>query len=159
MKLETEAELVQNPALCALVVCTFVTEYFGQSQKLKGATIPFVLPVLPMVIHRETVEALTRRRYIGGLELALAENKTLTLDLQERMEAATELTMSALNVSFASGLLGYDKDRGQLIPQKPIRFQSENVEIREMINTSNRLGYWFSTINADKLCSLLRIHF
>jgi len=48
--------------------------------------------------------------------------------------------MSALNVAFASGLLGYDKDRDQLIPQKPVRFQSENEEVREMINTSNRLG-------------------
>ena len=159
MRLGTEAELVQNPALCALMVCTFTAEYYGQSRKLKGPTIPFVLPVLPMVMHREAVETLARRHYIGGLHLALAENRTLTLDLQERMEAALELTMSALNISFASGLLGYDKERGQLTSKKPIRFQSETTEVREMINTSKRLGYWFCTVNQDQLCSLLRIHF
>ena len=159
MKLESEAELVQNPALCALIICTFVAEFFSQSKKLKGPTIPLVLPVLPMVIHRETVETLARRHYIDGLQLALAENKTLTLDLQERMEAATELTLSALNIAFASGLLGYDQERGQLIPKKGMGVKSASKEIREMINTSNRLGYWFSSINADQLCSLLRIHF
>jgi hypothetical protein len=159
MKLESEAELVQNPALCALVICTFVTEFFGQSKKLKGPTIPFVLPVLPMVMHGETVETLARRRYSGGLHLALSENKTLVLDLQERMEAATELTLSALNICFASSLLGYDQSNGQVIPKKGIGFQSVSEEVRDMINTSNRLGYWFSTINSDQLCSMLRIHF
>jgi hypothetical protein len=159
MKLETEAELVQYPALCALVICAFVEEFFGQSQRLKGPSIPFALQVLPMVIHRETVNALSRRHYIGGLQLALAENKTLILDLQERMEEATDLTMSALNISFASGVLGYDKDRGQLIPKKPVRFLSANNEIREIISTAKRLGYAFSSINAEQLCALLRIHF
>lgn len=159
MKLESEAELVQNPALCALVICTFAFEFFGESKKLKGPTIPFVLPILPMVIHWETVEALARRHYIGGLHLALTENKTLILDLQERMEVATGLTMSALNICFASGLLGYDQESGQLIPKKGIGFQTASTEVREMINTSKRLGYWFSTINAEQLCSMLRIHF
>jgi hypothetical protein len=159
MKLESEAELVQNPAICALVICTFVTEFYGQSKKLKGPAFPFVLPILPMVIHKETVEALARRRYIGGLHLALAENKTLIVDLQERMEISTELTLSSLNICFASGLIGYDQERGQLIPKKRIGFQTESEEVREMINTANRLGYWFSTINAEQLCSMLRIHF
>ena len=159
MKLETEAELVQNPALCALVICSFVAEFFGESNRVKGPTIPFVLPILPIIIHQETVKTLARRRYIGGLHLALAENKTLTLDLQERMESTTELTLSVLNICFASGLLWYDKDSGQLIAKKKIGFQSDSAEVREMVNTAKRLGYWFNTINADQLCSLLRIHF
>jgi len=160
LKLETEVELVQNPALCALVIWTFVIEFFGEAHSLRGPTIPFCLPVLPMVIHRETVETLARRHFVGGLHLALAENRTLTIDLQERMEATTRQTMAALNLGFASGLFGYDRERGQLVPKRktpPVQPVSE--EVREMLNTAKRLGFWFYTINAEQLCSILRIRF
>jgi len=160
MKLANEVELVQNSALCSFILWTFVDEFYGESKNVRGPALPFILPVLPMVIHRETVENFGRRQYVGGLHLALAENKTLTLDLQERMEMSLELTFSALNLCFASKLLNYNPDRGQLIPtNRKSGFHFPGSDVREMLNTARRLGFWFSNINAEQLCSMLRIHF
>ena len=160
MKLATEVELVQNSALCAFAIWTFVDEFYGESRNTRGPTIPFVLPVLPMVINRETVETLARRHYLGGLHLALAENRTLTIDLQERMEQMADLTFASLNIGFASKLLSYDSQRGQLIPaDRKSGFHLQGDDVRDILNAARRLGYWFYNTGPDQLCSMLRIRF
>jgi len=158
--LTAEAELVQNPALGALTLWAFTAEFFGQSGRQRGPTLPLTLPVLPMVLHEETVECIHNRHFDGGLFLALADNRTLTLDLQERMEAMAPQTMRALNLAFATNLLTYARQSGELRPKRltpPIRPQQ--VEIRHLLATAERLGYWFCTINVEQICSYLRIRF
>lgn len=160
MTLTTEAELVQNPALGALALWAFAAEFYGQTQKTHGPALPLAMPVLPMVLHQETVESIHNRHFDGGLFLALAENRTLTLDLQERMEAMRPQTMRALNLGFATKLLTYDQETGELRPKRltpPIR--PLQPEVRKMLSASERLGFWFCTINLEQLCSYLHIRF
>jgi hypothetical protein len=160
MTLTTEAEIVQNPALGALALWAFTAEFYAQAGRRRGPTMPLTLPVLPMVLHEETVECMHNRHFDGGLFLALAENRTLTLDLQERMEAMTPQTMQALNLGFATNLLSFDRESGELRPARltpPVRPQGP--EVRDILATSQRLGYWFYTINIEQLCSYLRIRF
>ncbi len=158
MPLSTEAELVQNSALSAALVWAFTLEFFGQTRKERGPILPLALPVLPMTLHQETVESLHGRNYDGGLDLALAENRTLTIDLQERMQAMLPQTMRALDVAFATGLITYDRATGELRPvRKTDPFGTDSEELRRMLNTATRLGYWFATINPERIGSLLRI--
>ena len=158
MQLATEAELVQNSALSAALVWAFTLEFCGQTRQERGPLLPLALPVLPMTLHQETVESLHRRNYDGGLDLALAENRTLTIDLQERMQAMLPQTMRALDVAFATGLLTYVRANGELRPiRKTDPFRTDSEEVRRMVNTATRLGYWFATINPERLGSLLRI--
>jgi hypothetical protein len=158
MQLSTEAELVQNSALGAAVLWAFTAEFFGQAREQRGPTLPLVLPVLPMTLHLETIDSLHSRNYDGGLDLALAENRTLNIDLQERMQEMLPQTMRALNIAFGGGLLTYVRETGELRPlRKTDPFQSSSSEIRRMINTATRLGYWFCTINHERLGALLRI--
>lgn len=160
MPLSTQAELVQNSAIGAALLWAFTLEYFGQTLRQKGPTLPLALPILPMTLHQETVESLCARNYDGGLDLALAENRTLTLDLQERMEAMLPQTMSALGVAFASRLITFDRDSGQLRPLRMTDpFRADSNEVRRMLHTATRLGYWFATINPERIGSLLRIRF
>ena len=160
MTLTTEAELVQNPALGALALWAFTVEYFSQTQRRRGPALPLVLPVLPMTLHQETVDSIHNRHFDGGLLLALADNRTLTLDLQERMEAMMPQTMLALNLGFATNLLALDRESGELRPKRmtpPVR--QVQPEVKRMISAAERLGYWFCTMNTDQLCSYLRIRF
>ena len=160
MTLTTEAELVQNPALGALALWAFTAEFFAQTKRQHGPTMPLALPVLPMVLHEETVECIHNRHFDGGLFLALADNRTLTLDLQERMEAMAPQTMQALNLAFATNLLSFDRETGELRPKRltaPVRPQQS--EVRDILAASQRLGYWFCTINIEQICSYLRIRF
>jgi len=159
MQLATEAELVQNSALSAALLWAFTAEYFSQAKSERGPLLPMCLPVVPMALHQETVDSLNNRHYSGGLELALAENRTLTIDLQERMEAMLPQTMRGLNIGFGTGLLTFIRETGELRPVRrtnPFQ-QSGSEEIRRMLNTAKRLGYWFCTINPERLGPLLRI--
>ncbi len=160
MTLTTEAEIVQNPALGALALWAFTAEFYAQAQRQRGPTMPLALPILPMVLHEETVECIHNRHFDGGLFLALADNRTLTLDLQDRMEAMTPQTMQALNLGFATNLLSYDRESGEIRPRRltaPVR--PLQPEVRDILAASQRLGYWFYTINIEQLCSYLRIRF
>jgi hypothetical protein len=158
MQLSTEAEIVQNSALGGVLIWAFVLEFYGQSKQSRGPSIPLALLVLPMSLHQETVEALHARNYDGGLDLALAENRVLTVDLQERMQAMAPQTMRALDVAFATGLITYDREKGELVPvRKTDPFRDASQELRHMLYTATRLGYWVCTINNERLGSLLRI--
>ena len=160
MRLETEAELIQNSALGAALLWAFTAEFVGAAQQSRGPTLPLALLVLPMALHQETMLSLHSRNYDGGLDLALAENRTLTVDLQERMRAMEPQTMVALNVAFGSGLLTYEREQGELrIARKTNPFDTDSVEVRRMLNTARRLGYWFCVINPQRLGALLRIRF
>ncbi|HVU16611.1 MAG TPA: three component ABC system middle component [Candidatus Didemnitutus sp.] len=160
MTLATEAELVQNAALGAVVLSAFTVEFYDQRRRQAGPPLPYLLPVLPMVMHEETVTSIYRRHFDGGLLLAIAEDRTLTLELQERMETMMPQTMQALNVAFSSKLLTYRGDTGQVwaesrhLPNLP-----RGEESKPLIAAATRLGYWFSTISIDQLCAYLRIRF
>lgn len=160
MTLTTEAELVQNPALGALALWAFTAKFYGQTRRTRGPALPLALPVLPMVWHEETVESIYNRHFDGGLLLALADDRTLTLDLQARMEAMASQSLRALNLGFATNLLTYDRATGELRPKRmtpPVR--PPEPEVRKMILAAERLGHWFCNINLDQLCSYLRIQF
>jgi len=146
--------------LGAVVLSAFTVEFCDQKRRQAGPPLPYLLPVLPMVMHEETVTNIYRRHFDGGLLLAIAEDRTLTLELQERMEAMMPQTMRALNVAFSAGLLSYREDAGQIwaesrhLPNLP-----RSEEIKPLIAAATRLGYWFSTISIEQLCSYLRIRF
>jgi len=160
MRLETETELVQNPVLGGIIIWSFVNAYDRQLHYQRGPQLPFLLPILPMAFHQETVRSLQGRQREGGLDLALTENRTLTLDLQERMESMLSQSMRALNLSLASKLISYDRVSGQLRSERRTPpFNFESLDLRQMMRTANRLGYWFSTISPERICFSLRIRF
>lgn len=160
MALATESELVQNAALGALVLWAFTDEFCDQKRRQEGPPLTYLLPVLPMVMHEETVLSIYRRHFDGGLLLAIADDRTMTLDLQERMEAMTPQTMQSLNLAFGVGLLTYRNDVGQVWSnRRNLSSVSRGDEIKPMIAAAERLGYWFATIRIEQLCSYLRIRF
>lgn len=160
MSLGTETELVQNAALGAVILWTFTEEYCDQCRRQSGPSLQLVLPVLPMVLDQETTESIYRRRFDGGLFLALAENRTLTLDLQYRTQISIPQTMQALNLAFATRLLSYRKDEGILWSERRTAPElKSNSEVRPLLAAAKRLGYWFSTINSEQLCSYLHLQF
>jgi hypothetical protein len=159
MSLTAEVELVQNTPLGALSLWAFTKEFWGQERKA-GPKLPLTTIVLPMVFHEETLDAIRTRRFEGGLFTALAQHRGLGLELQERIESMVPQTMSSLNLCFASGLLAFNKRTGELqVLRKTEPFRMEGESTRQITSGAERLGYWCSTINTARLCSLLNIRF
>lgn len=132
--------------------------YYEATNKKSGVVIPLASPVLPMIFHEQTVLSISQRSFKGGLFRAVAEDRMLGVGLQERMEAMTSQTFDSINVAFASGLIRYDKDTGQLFPSRLTEpFQVQIGENRKMLHAAKRLGIWFATIDLEQLSILLKV--
>jgi len=160
MSLTSEVELVQNTALGALSIWSFTNEFFGQSKQRSGPPLALATIVLPMVFHEDTLEAIHARHFEGGLFTALAQNRGLGVELQERIQAMVPETMASINLCFASGLLTYDKPKATLRPlRRKADFSIQADSPRNMLAAAKRLGYWCATITPGRICSLLNIRF
>jgi hypothetical protein len=138
----------------------FVNRFYEETFQQRGPSIPLTMPVLPMVFHKETASSISRKNFQGGLFIAIAENRTISVGLQQRMEDMENQTFQALNLSFAAGLLDYEKVSKQILPlRKTLPFQIDVGETKEMLNAAKRLGAWFATISTEQLCILLKLRF
>ena len=65
MKSLIEPEIVQNDALGALILWAFSNQYCAKQPT--GVSLLWLLPVLPLAFHQETVEAVSHRHFSGGI--------------------------------------------------------------------------------------------
>ena len=153
----SEYDIIQNSALGALSLGVFCKAFFDEQNKEHGPMLPLTMPVLPIVFNEKSVALIRRRNISGGLFATLADDKSIFVGLQQRMEAMYEQTMSAAGLAFASGLIGYDAETTELIPVK-VTPQVYN-EYSPILATSKRLGIWFAALGFEQICTLLNIRF
>lgn len=149
---------MQNPCLGAVCIWSFVREYWTQKKEREGPFVGIASCVLPLALHRESASALHGRRFSGGLLNALADDRSLTVGLQDRMESMSIQTFESLQMAFAAKLLELRNDDFTLIPLRKTLPEFDRVgAINEMLATASRLGYWFATLPFDQVCNYLRI--
>lgn len=160
MKSNMEYEIIQNSALGAVAIWEFTKEYYQNADKTKGPIILLSLLVLPIVFNKQAVENLRRRHKKGGLLKALSENATIFIGLQERMEKMCDQTFESINIAFASGLLTFNEENAQLLP---VRMSGSsmytNDQVKDILATSKKLGYWLSELSLMQICKLLKVRF
>lgn len=155
-----EYEIVQNSALAAVAIWHFVDRYVRALGGQHGPTLLHALPVLPIVFHEESANALGRRRFDGGFYTALSENRGLFVGLQKRMEDMAPQTFRALSLAWSARLLDYDrvsKELHVIRRRRPAEVQNESA--KRICATAQRLGHWFATIPPQELGQRLRLHF
>ena len=152
-----EPEIVQNDAIAAVVLWAFVNEYC--TLKPEGVSLLWLVPILPIVFHNDTVESIYNRNYDGGMLLALAQDRTLVSGLQGRMESMTAQTLSALNVALAAKLIEIDESGRNVVSLRRTPPFTYGLNIKPLIATAERLGYWFGSSSDDMIASSLRIRF
>jgi len=157
MKSLIEPEIVQNDALGALILWAFTNEYCAKQPA--GVSLLWLLPVLPLAFHEDTVEAVAHRHFNGGIYLALTEDRTLVSGLQDRIEAMVPQTFAGLNVALAAKLLKLDDLKQRVMSLRrnnPLQF---DAKVKPLISTAERFGYWFGSSSPEEVASLLRIRF
>lgn len=160
MKSTLEYEIVQNDALAALILWQFVASFYEERHGQSGPTLPLLMPVLALIFNKETAESLYKRKIEGGLYRAIAEDRTIPVGLQYRMEVMSNQTFQGLNIAFASGLLNYLKEKCELIPVRTTPpFKIADRDTRIMLGSAKRLGIWFASLEIDQLCVLLKVRF
>src|ERR1700719_4869340 len=110
-----ESEIVQNPALGAYAIWRFGLGF--QSEKGRPAALPLTFLVLPLVLHRPTLEMINSTRKASGLALfaaKLGEQRESLFAVHERALALRHLTLQSIGMGVASRLLTLDYDAATL---------------------------------------------
>jgi len=156
-----EQRVVQNTGLAAEVIWQAVHEAFEANGRTQGVSLPLTFLVLPLTFHRRTAKILASKTQPGAIYKALADDREVTVGLQERMQAMSERTFHALSIGFQTGLLRLDQDQTrQLIPGRrtpPVAHVIDEVKI--MFNAARRVGQALSEMTVVQLSAHLNIRF
>ncbi|MBI1826080.1 MAG: hypothetical protein HY287_02335 [Planctomycetes bacterium] len=156
-----ESDIVRNTSLGAVVLWRFTRSWFDQGEAKIPTPLEALMLVLPMSFHDATVTAIADRNRDGALLKALAEDRTILLGLQHRMQAFAGRTFRSMNLSLSGGLLKLDRLNGiRVLPSRatePIRYSTE--EPRRILRTADRLGHSMALTGFETTCSLLNVRF
>lgn len=155
-----EYEIVQNVALASLVLWSFSVKYYITTEENKGVDLQALMLVLPLVFNENITNSIYRRNFKKGFFLALNDNRSFFVGLQERAQDMSKMTFSAINMCTSSKLLMYNKENLDFIPVRTfVPKYNQTESIKRMLSASDRLGYWFATIDFSELCHLLKVRF
>ena len=156
-----EQRVTQNTGLAAEAIWMAVNEAYECSGRTEGISLPFGFLVLPIVFHQRTAKALSSKTSPGALYKALAEDREITVGLQNRMKAMSTRTFDALSIAFHTDLLLLDPDHNrQLIPGRkssPVAHVTDDVKV--IMGASKRVGQAFAEMTPVQLAANLNIHF
>ena len=155
-----EFSILQNVALGGVALWGFTYEYHKTTNLVHGPVLPLIFPVLPLVFHRESLQALNGRQMRGGLYRALSEVRALPAGLQTRMQSMAPQTFQSLRAACAAGLLSYSRDTTEITPiRRSVPHQFRTGEAKPILQTARRLGFWFASTPLAQLGLLLDLRF
>ncbi|MGE5483618.1 MAG: three component ABC system middle component [Ignavibacteriales bacterium] len=160
IKVGGDYDLVQNPALGAISLWAFVREFTLCTKDATGPTLPLMMLVLPIVFHQKTLESIEGRHLEKGLYLALADDRSIPVGLQERMMAMSTRTFRSIGIAVGSGLLTFDVNSAEFFPgHRTDPSGTRRSDISMMLRGAKRLGHWAASTSHEHLFSLLRVRF
>jgi hypothetical protein len=159
----TELEIVQNPALGAYAVWHFGLGY--QTESERSSPIPLAFLILPLLLHRPTLDMISSTQKRSGLTLfaaKLAENREDLLAVDGRARMLRMLTLRSIGFAVNSGLatINYSDATfraNTLAPRTPKPSLPERI--RGFSGAADKIGCWFAPLSLSQISSTLRVGF
>ena len=159
----SELEIVQNPALGAYAISRFGLGF--QAEDGRRPAFPLVFLVLPLVLHRTTLEVIGSTRKASGLTLfaaKLGEERENLLAVHERALLLRTLTLQSIAMGVSARLLTVDYAEATLRAntlepraKKPVLTE----RIKAVSGAAEKLGYWFLKASLTQVAVALRVEF
>jgi hypothetical protein len=159
----TELEIVQNPALGAYAIWQFGLGY--QTQGEKPSPIPLAFLVLPLLLHRSTLNMIGKTQKRSGLTLfagKLGEDRENLLAVHARALMLRMLTLRSIGFAVNAGLLTVnyaDATFRASTPASRMRMPVLPERIKGFSSAADKVGCWFATMNLSQISSTLRVNF
>ena len=160
----TELDLVQNPAIGAYLIWNFTLGY--QEDGPDAAPVLLAFLVLPMLLHRQTFEAVASTRKASGLTLFAAKfdrEREVLVELHLRARLLRPLTLQSIGVASTSRLVRIDHASALLHGYPLDLLEVKKPAIPERLKgfpaAADKIGYWFSKLGLPQIASTLRIDF
>jgi hypothetical protein len=155
----SEVELVQNPALGALLLWTVASKH--EEEGAVGPRLDLCFLVLPLLFHTQTQEAIKSTQPASGLSkfvLKMRDETDLLLAIHQRALEQRELSLASLAAGITARMLVIDTTRGQVLAVKTETKPPVPERLRPMVQSAERLGAWFARLPPGQVMSMLRVH-
>jgi len=164
--LSREVYAIQNPALCAVLLWRFACAYNQHHPNRDHVPLLLFFIVLPMVLHRATLDVIVATRNQSGLRACVAkfsaskENKQdIVLAIHDRAGRLRQLSLEAIKTGVSTRLL-HVAPNSQVIPLSLTEPSANFTKaITPLIKGAERLGYWFSQLSIHEIAVILKVRF
>ena len=163
MRLLTEQEIIQNPALGAYALWRFGVGY--QSEDHRPAPLPLSFLVLPLILHQPTLKMISSTQRSSGLALfaaKLGQQRENLLAVHERALALRRLSLQSIAMGVNNRLLSLDYNAVTLRANTAddlLRKPALPERIRGFSGAAEKIGYWFSKLGLHQVASILAVEF
>jgi len=162
MDLQFETRLAQNAGLGAVVLWQFAESYMKATENESAPSLFKALLVVPLCVHKPTVEAVWRMQFKSGIVKALSDHPEIPVGLNARVESMLFLSFRSLSLACGVGLL--KAERAQPVPRYwsrrrtlPPDFSTESADVKSILGASRRMGRWFAEVEEVALFQLLMV--
>jgi hypothetical protein len=157
-----ELEIIQNPALGAYVIWRFGLSFQGEAGQ--PAALPLAFLVLPLLLHRPTLELIRSTRKSSGLTVFAAklhERRENLLAIHYRAFALRRLSLQSIAVGVNCRLLTLNYTLATIRantypPPNNLRLPER---MRGFADAADKVGNWFSKLNLHQISSTLAVEF
>lgn len=163
MRALNEIEIVQNPALGAYILWRFGLGY--QSEDGRTPLLPLSFLVLPLLLHRPTLDVVSSTLKPSGLTLfaaKLGKERENLLAVHERALALRHLTLQSIGLGINQRLLTLDYTSATIranTPETTVRKPAIPERIRTFSGAADKVGFWFSQLSFHQIASVLTVEF
>lgn len=155
----TDLAIVQNPGLGAFAIWRFGQGFQADDERPANFALTFL--VLPMVLHRATLETITSTQRQSGLALfaaKLGKEREQLLAVHDRALLLRPLSLQSIAVGVSGRLLSVNYESGTVRANTP-ELKSKKPLLPERVKhigpAAEKLGHWFSKLSVGQTMSLL----
>jgi hypothetical protein len=157
----SELQIVQNPSLGSYLIWQFGLGFQADDSQRSSFLLAFL--VLPLLLHKPTLDLVVSTRKSSGLALLaakLSEQHENLLAVHSRALALRRLSLESIGIAVNRGLVTIDYADGHLrsnIPDKKAPALPERI--KGMPPAAQKIGFWFSKMSVHQIASTLRVQF
>ncbi|MEN8389838.1 three component ABC system middle component [Acinetobacter indicus] len=154
-----DKNLIQNSLLACLLLTYFVKKYEKLNAGTENPDLMKILLVLPIVWHKESCTLINKKKTSTTFYTLLAENSIIKANFEKRLAEFNPISLQGLNLSVSANLLSRIEREEEifltsLFKRWPVGY-TYKVAPTEMINSINRLAYWFKNHSTAELYLML----
>ena len=159
----SDLAIVQNSGLGAFVLWRFGQGFQAEDERPAPFALAFL--VLPIVLHRATLDIVTSTYRPSGLALfaaKLGKEREQLFAVHERALLLRALTLQSIAVGVSGRLLSVNYTDATLRANTPEPTPKKLVlpeRVKHLGPAAEKLGFWFSKLGTAQVSNLLRVEF
>lgn len=165
--LSRELEIVQNPALGAVLLWRFSVGFDRGRLDRSPIPLPMMFVVLPMLLHEGVSEFVASTQEQSGLRTfadkflqSRASSSDELLAIHDRAQEMRELTLQSVRVAIACQLiLVYPNDASASALTQTFPTSAVPASIRPLLRSAEKLGVWCGRLTFHEVATTLKVSF